>query len=141
MDASYVNYFSSSSKLLSSSLSRVTDAGQTIGVTTCFIVCYAEAPFCASKSCVAARAVLPAARYLALACHQLEKAYRCLCFCDCQWYKKLLVLCLSMTLQWSKILHSFKSTTPPKCFVVGLKTVQSSAHQTHKQVPVNINSN
>lgn len=28
----------------------VTDAGQTIGVTTCFIVCHAEAPSCASKS-------------------------------------------------------------------------------------------
>ena len=87
-----------------------------MGVPTSFIFCHAEAPFCARKSCVVERAVLLAARHLALACHQLEKAYRCLCFCDCQWYKKLLVLCLSMTLQRSKILHSFKSTTLPKTF-------------------------
>ena len=97
--------------------SWVTGTGQTRGVPTSFIFCHAEAPFCASKSCVAARAVLLAARHLACACHQLKKAHRCLSFCDCLWYKKLPVLCLSMTLWWSKILHSLKSMTPPKCFV------------------------
>lgn len=60
----------------------VTDAGQTMAVTTCFIVCHAEAHFCASKSCVATGAVLLVGRYLAR--HQLKKANWCWCFCDRQ---------------------------------------------------------
>ena len=89
----------------------VADAGQTMGVTTCFIVCHAEAHFGASKSCVASGAVFLAGRCLALAHHQLKEANWCWCFCDWQYCEKFPVLHPPMTLRWSKILHSFKSMT------------------------------
>ena len=76
-----LNYGCLICQLFNSSFSKVLSVAffsftyQTMGVATSFIVCQAEAPFCASKSCVAAGAVLLAGRHLALAHHELEKVY------------------------------------------------------------------
>ena len=78
METLNIKLFHSSSALHSSSLS----SGQTVRVLGCFIVCRAVASFCASKSCVVAGAVSQAGRRLALARRELEKAFRCWCFCD-----------------------------------------------------------
>ena len=84
MEALNVKLFYSSSALHSSSLSSdsLDGASQTVRVLACFIVCHAVASFCASKSCAVAGAVSQAGRRLALARRQLEKAFRCWCFCD-----------------------------------------------------------
>ena len=103
----------------------VTDTGQNMGVPTSFIVDHVEALSCASKSHVAAGAVSLVGRLLHLYIISLQhKAYWCQCFSDWQWNKKLPILCPSMTLQWFRILYSFKSTTPPECFIVWLVTSQ-----------------
>lgn len=71
-------------------------------------------------------------------------AYRCQCFSDWQWYMKLPVPYPFMTLQWFKILHSFKSMTPRECLVVWLlvffhKFIVSLVFKLYEKRLINLN--
>ena len=118
INTSYVNYFTVPLQRYSLHCFLLSHWCWSYHVGSCMLHCLP----CKNilQSCVAGGAVLLAGRCLALARHQLKKAYWCWCFCDWQWYKKFLVLCPSIPLQWFKILHSFKGTTTHKCFVVWL---------------------